>query len=182
MSVPKPSVFDTMDPKVRAWLEETLVERGFGGLTEIAEELAREHKIEVARSTLGAFSKDLKDRIARMRERAMEKRQVYEAVKGDVYAYTTSAVLSLIDHVEDLISDLRADAEGDPAKSANLLAQALKNLQSTLSTQDTLRKSLQAEQQRRLDDLERQGKAGKRAVDLDTLNMVREALAMGYQG
>ncbi|GJM12783.1 MAG: hypothetical protein DHS20C12_11860 [Pseudohongiella sp.] len=61
-----------LPPEVRAWLDHELMERGFGDYTQLTEQLNSKlssHGLElsVSRTGLGAYGKDLKDRIEDIR-------------------------------------------------------------------------------------------------------------------
>ncbi|MBA1445860.1 MAG: DUF3486 family protein [Chromatiales bacterium] len=93
-----------LPPDGKAWIDQELVRRNFTGITEVTLELNGKGW-QVKRSAVGRYSKALKDRIKKYKEKAEVIRSLSDVFEKDAPAIMQGAMGSALTAVMDAIED-----------------------------------------------------------------------------
>lgn len=119
---------------IRAWLHRAIVERGFGdivGLTEELNALCKEGNvaISIGKSAVGAESQRVKRAQEAIRATTEATRLIAEASRDDADSRSEAAIALVQSQVFELLLELReVDDDGDPVERMKVLTKVAKSL------------------------------------------------------
>lgn len=121
--MPAPSKISQLPEDVRAWLDQELIRRGFGGLV-VLEGLLAERGFEIGKSSIGLYSQKLKRKLAAIRAATEAARSIAEAAPDDA-DLRSAATMSLVQtDLFDVLVALQEAEDADPGERLKLLARA----------------------------------------------------------
>jgi hypothetical protein len=132
--MPPVSKIAKLPPEMRSWLHQTFVDRAFGDIEEITQELNSLMKqagvaISIGKSAVGAESQKVKRAQEAIRATTEATKLLAESSRDDGDTRSEATMALIQSDVFELLLELReADSEADPAERLGLLIKAAKNI------------------------------------------------------
>lgn len=169
------STITALPEDVRRWLERALSERGFSGYEEL-EALMRDKGYALSKSSIHRYGQKIERRMAQIKASNDAARLIAEAA-GDDADNRSGAVLAMIqtETFNVMMSLSEAQDVEDPAERLKLMNNAARAVADMTRASIALKKH-QRETAERLKAMEADARSGKRALDAETLRMVREEI------
>jgi len=125
----------TLPSSVKAWLDNELVNGGFGNYTELTDRLnekleAHQLEVSVSRSGLGAYGKSLKERISKIKASTEAAKLLNETLDDDGDALSLANVAMAQDLMFSIMNKIDTEDEDEPIniKEISTLFRALGNI------------------------------------------------------
>lgn len=161
---------------VRRWLERALTERNFSGY-EALEALMRDRGYAISKSAIHRYGQKIERRMAAIKA-STEAAQLIVDAAGDDQDARSEAVIALV-QTEMFDSIIAIQEAGDEDLTASdrlvMMSKAAKNI-ATLARASIAQKRYKETVIRRLKAMEADARTGKRALDAETLRIVREEI------
>lgn len=174
----KRSAVALLPPDIRAALDQELIRRGFGQLDEIVAVFA-EHGIALSRSAVGRYSQRLQRKV----EAIQASTEAARAIAGitDERDDRSGAAIALVQSgLFDALFAMRECEEEDNlmerVKIQAHAARAIADISRASQSQKRFAAQIEEQQRKKLDVLEADAKTGRRALDFETLRIVRQEI------
>lgn len=170
------STITALPEDVRRWLERALCEQGFAGY-EALEAMMRDKGYSLSKSAIHRYGQKIERRMQSIKASTEAAKMIVEAA-GDDQDARSESVIALVqsDIFDTIVSIQEADDEDlPPSARLDLMSKAAKNI-ATLTRASIAQKQFKATVLKRLQEMESDARTGKRALDAETLRMVREEI------
>lgn len=170
------STITALPEDVRRWLERALCEQGFAGY-EALEAMMRDRGYSLSKSAIHRYGQKIERRMQSIKASTEAAKMIVEAA-GDDQDARSESVIALVqsDIFDTIVSIQEADNEDlPPSARLDLMSKAAKNI-ATLTRASIAQKQFKATVLKRLQEMESDARTGKRALDAETLRMVREEI------
>ncbi len=170
------STITALPDDVRRFLERALTEQGFSGY-EALEALMRDKGYALSKSAIHRYGQKIERRMAAIKASTEAAKIITEAA-GDDQDARSEAVIALVqtEMFDSIIAIQEAgDEELTPSDRLGLMSKAAKNV-ATLVRASIAHKQYKATVVKRLQEMEADARTGKRALDPETLRIVREEI------
>lgn len=170
------STITALPEDVRRWLERALCEQGFAGY-EALEAMMRDRGYALSKSAIHRYGQKIERRMQSIKASTEAAKMIVEAA-GDDQDARSESVIALVqsDIFDTIVSIQEADDEDlPPSARLDLMSKAAKNI-ATLTRASIAQKQFKATVLKRLQEMESDARTGKRALDAETLRMVREEI------
>jgi hypothetical protein len=174
--VGRASTITALPDDVRRFLERALTEQGFSGY-EALEALMRDKGYALSKSAIHRYGQKIERRMAAIKASTEAAKIITEAA-GDDQDARSEAVIALVqtEMFDSIIAIQEAgDEELTPSDRLGLMSKAAKNV-ATLVRASIAHKQYKATVVKRLQEMEADARTGKRALDPETLRIVREEI------
>lgn len=169
------STITALPDDARKMLERALIDRGFTGYEEL-EALMRDHGFEVSKSAIHRHGVKIERKFAAIKASTEAARLIAEGA-ADTGDSRSEAVIAMIQSqaFDVMLSLSEAENEEDAGERLKLLSTAARGMADLTRSSISLKKH-QRETAERLKVMEGDARSGKRALDAETLRIVREEI------
>jgi hypothetical protein len=169
------STITALPDDVRHWLERALTERNFSGY-EALEEMMRDKGYAISKSAIHRYGTKIERRFQAIKSSTEAARIIAEGA-ADAGDNRSEAVIAMIQsQTFDVMLNLsEAEGEEDASERLKLLTTAARGMADLTRSSISLKKH-QRETADRLKVMEADARTGKRALDAETLRIVREEI------
>lgn len=170
------STITALPEDVRRWLERALCEQGFAGY-EALEAMMRDKGYSLSKSAIHRYGQKIERRMQSIKASTEAAKMIVEAAGDDQDARSESVIALVQSDIFDTIVAIQEADDEDlpPSARLDLMSKAAKNI-ATLTRASIAQKQFKATVLKRLQEMESDARTGKRALDAETLRMVREEI------
>lgn len=170
------STITALPEEVRRWLERALCEQGFAGY-EALEAMMRDKGYALSKSAIHRYGQKIERRMASIMASTEAAKRIVEVAGDDQDARSESVIALIQDDIFNSIIAIQEAEDEDltPSARLDLMSKAARNIAS-LTGASIRQKQFKATVLKRLQEMESDARTGKRALDAETLRMVREEI------
>lgn len=168
--MPPRSVIDRLSQEDRVQVNQLLIDRGFSGYGQLAEDLA-DLGFEISRSTLARYGKDFQQRCELLRAVTGQAEAIVQATGDDQNAINEALIKLCQQKVFTLLMDMES-SEGISEDSISKITRAVADLGRASVQQKKYRQEVKAKVEAKFNEIDN----SRRQLDPETLRIVREEI------